>query len=119
MATAPSPSRTPPGARPPSPVTTAPPSAPSKAPRARAGSPPAAVTFSPNGSNAARSSTATFAKAGSYSFQVTIRDPHGQTAVSSVTVTVQQIVKSIAVSPSSATVSVGATKQFSATAKDQ
>ena len=52
------------------------------------GTPPAPVTFSPNGSNAASSTTATFSKAGSYTFKVTITDPGGQTATASVPVTV-------------------------------
>ena len=38
------------------------------------GNPPAVVTFGANGTNASKSTTATFAKAGSYSFQVTIKD---------------------------------------------
>ena len=41
------------------------------------GTPPAAVSFSTNGSNAAKDTTATFSKAGSYTFQVTITDPGG------------------------------------------
>ena len=36
------------------------------------GAPPAPVTFSANGTNAAKNTTATFAKAGTYAFQVTI-----------------------------------------------
>ena len=41
---------------------------------ATTGTPPAAVNFSANGSNAAKNTTATFSKAGNYSFQVTIAD---------------------------------------------
>ena len=44
---------------------------------ATTGTPPAAVTFSANGSNAAKNTTATFTKAGSYTFQVTITDAGG------------------------------------------
>ena len=33
------------------------------------------MTFSPNGTNAAKDSTATFSKVGSYTLQVTIADP--------------------------------------------
>ena len=54
------------------------------------GTPPAPVTFSANGTNAAQSVTATFSKAGSYTFQVTVTDPGGYIATSSVTVTVNQ-----------------------------
>ena len=50
-----------------------------RAPRA------ATPTFSANGSNAAKNTTATFSKAGSYTFQVTITDAGGLTATSSVT----------------------------------
>ena len=59
-------------------------------------------TFSVNGSNAAQNTTATFSAAGSYTFQVTIADPGGLTATSSVNVTVNQTLTTIAVSPSSA-----------------
>ncbi len=38
---------------------------------ATTGTPPAAVTFSANGTNAAKNTTATFTKAGTYTFQVT------------------------------------------------
>ena len=41
---------------------------------ATTGTPPAPVTFSVNGNNVAKSSTATFTKAGNYTFQVTIKD---------------------------------------------
>src|SRR5207244_11738159 len=41
---------------------------------ATTGTPPAAVTFSGNGTNAAKNVVATFASAGSYSFQVTIKN---------------------------------------------
>jgi hypothetical protein len=84
-----------------------------------AGTPPAAVTFSANGSNAAKATTATFTKAGSYTLQVTVKDQGNLTATSSVTVTVNQTLTSVVVSPSSATVSTSATQQFTATARDQ
>ena len=59
------------------------------------------ATFSANGSNAAKNTTATFSKAGTYTFTVTITDPGGLTATSSVSVTVNQTVSAIAVSPAS------------------
>ena len=61
---------------------------------ATTGTPPAAVTFSANGSNAAKNTTATFTKAGSYGFQVTIRDAGGQTVTSSVAMKVSQTLTS-------------------------
>jgi hypothetical protein len=81
--------------------------------------PPAAVAFSPNGTNAAKNSTATFSGAGTYSLQVVIQNTSGQTAVSSVTVNVTQTLAAIAVSPPTATVQEGGTQQFTATAMDQ
>jgi len=86
---------------------------------AATGTPPASVTFSPNGTNAAKVTTATFAKAGSYTFQTTVTDAGGLTATSSVGVTVNQTFTSIVVSPTSATVNTSATQQFTATARDQ
>ena len=86
---------------------------------AATGTPPAAVTFSANGTNGAKSTTATFTKAGGYSFQVTIRDQAGLTVTSSVNVTVNQTLTSITVSPASAGVNTGATQQFTASGKDQ
>ena len=86
---------------------------------ATTGTPPAAVTFSANGSNAAKNTTATFTKAGSYTLQATVKDQPGLTATSSVTVTVNATLTSIVVSPASATVNTSATQQFTATARDQ
>jgi regulation of enolase protein 1 (concanavalin A-like superfamily) len=74
-----------------------------------------APAFSPNGTNAANNSTATFSKPGTYTFTVTISDGQGQTATSSVTVIVSQTLTSVALS--SSTVVAGATTQ--ATADDQ
>ncbi|OAI48663.1 hypothetical protein AYO44_06785 [Planctomycetaceae bacterium SCGC AG-212-F19] len=86
---------------------------------ATTGTPPAAVTFSANGTNAAKNTTATFTKAGAYSFQVTIRDAGGLTATSSVNVTVTQTLASITVAPASVSLANSATQQFTATALDQ
>jgi len=52
------------------------------------GTPPAPVSFSRNGSNAAKNSTATFTKAGSYSLVVTIKDASASSVTSSVSVVV-------------------------------
>ncbi len=83
------------------------------------GTPPAAVTFSANGTNAAKNTTASFTKAGSYDLQVVIRDAGSLTAASPVTMTVSQTLTSIVVTPASASVVINATQQFSATARDQ
>jgi uncharacterized repeat protein (TIGR02543 family) len=83
------------------------------------GTPPAAVTFSANGTNAAKNSIATFTKAGSYTFQVIIADLGNLTATSSVAVPVNQTLTTIVVAPTAATVNVSATQQYTATARDQ
>ncbi len=80
---------------------------------------PAAVSYSSNGDNAAKSSTATFTQAGSYSFQVTITDAGGITMTSTVNVTVDRTLTMIAVSPASATLDENQTQQFTATGYDQ
>src|SRR5207253_4874951 len=58
---------------------------------------PSGVTFSANGANAAKSSTATFTQAGTYTFQVTVADQDGVTVTSSVVVPVQRHATSITV----------------------
>jgi glucose/arabinose dehydrogenase len=83
------------------------------------GSPPAAVSFSANGTNAAKNSTATFTKAGTYNLQVVIRDAGGLTATSTTSVVVSQTLTSVALAPASATVAPMGTQQFTATARDQ
>jgi hypothetical protein len=80
---------------------------------------PAAVTFSANGTNAAKNITATFHKAGAYTFVVTITDAGGLSVTSKVSVTVAQTLTSIVVTPASAKVQVGHRLQFKATAYDQ
>lgn len=86
---------------------------------ATTGTPPAAVTFSANGTNAAKATTATFTKAGSYTLQVTVKDQPGLFATSAVAVTVNPTLTSIVVAPASTTVSPSKTQQFTATARDQ
>ncbi|MCC6124580.1 MAG: hypothetical protein IT426_06445 [Pirellulales bacterium] len=76
-------------------------------------------TFTANGTNAAKNTTAVFGKAGSYTFQVTIADAVGQSIASSVNVTVDQTLTSITITPTSAYLSMGGTQQFLAVAKDQ
>jgi hypothetical protein len=86
---------------------------------ATTGIPPAPVSFSINGTNAAKNTTATFAKAGAYSFLVTITDSSGLSVTSNVNVTVDQTMTTIKVSPSTVTIKVNGTQQFAALAKDQ
>ena len=80
---------------------------------------PATVAFSANGTNAAKSSTATFARAGAYVFTVTLRDAANQTSTSMVNVTVNQTITTLAVSPPTASVPAGTTQQFAGTGYDQ
>jgi len=79
----------------------------------------AVVMFSVNGTNAAQDTTATFSKAGTYEFQVFATDPSGLSTNSEVTVTVDQTLTSIKVSPSTATVAAGGTQPFTAQGDDQ
>lgn len=83
------------------------------------GTPPAAVSFSANGTNAAKSTVATFSKVGSYDLVATIRDGAGATATSRVTVVVNPKTSSISVTPASAQVAARGTQQFTALARDQ
>lgn len=83
------------------------------------GTPPAGVTFNPTGSNAAKATTATFTKAGSYTIQCTIQDRTGQTVTSSTTITVAATASTLAVSPASTWVAPGGTTTFAAVLTDQ
>jgi hypothetical protein len=84
------------------------------------GTPPAGVTFSANGTNASKTTTATFTKAGAYAFQATITDSGGLSTTSSVNVVVNQTLTSLAVTPATGpSLGEGATQQFTAAALDQ
>ncbi len=76
-------------------------------------------TINVNGTNAAQNATLTFHAAGAYTFQVTITDLSGLTVSSEVTVTVNQTLTSIVVTPGNASVYNGGALQFTATARDQ
>jgi hypothetical protein len=76
-------------------------------------------TYSINGNNAAQNTQVTFYKAGTYVLQATIEDATGKMVSSNVTVTVQQTLTSIAITPSNPNVADGGTQQFQATARDQ
>jgi subtilase family serine protease len=78
-----------------------------------------APTFSANGSNAAQNTTVTFYDAGSYTFQVTITNIYGLSATSAVTVTVEQTVSGLSLTPASSSVYNNGTLSFTATALDQ
>ena len=86
---------------------------------ATSGTPPAAVSFSVNGTNAAKNTTATFSKAGTYSFSVTITDPNGISTTNSTTVTVSQTFTSVSLSPGTSSLNAGGSQQFAASALDQ
>lgn len=87
---------------------------------ATVGTPPAPVTFSENGTNGAKSTVATFTKAGTYTFQVMVVNPAaGLTTTSNVTVNVVPTFNSIQLSPGSASLVAFQTQQFMATALDQ
>ncbi|HVX83200.1 MAG TPA: C2 family cysteine protease [Phycisphaerae bacterium] len=76
------------------------------------------VSLSANGANGAKSTVVTFTKAGSYSFLVTVSDG-SLTATSSVTVTVNQTLTTIGVSPSSSSLSANGSETLTATGYDQ
>ena len=78
-----------------------------------------APVFSVNGTNAAKNDTATFSHAGVYGFTVTIADASGFSTTSSVSVTVNQTLTSIAVTPATASLAAGGTQQFAAAGTDQ
>lgn len=80
---------------------------------------PAPVQFSPNGSNAAKSSTATFSKEGSYTMTVTVRDGTNKTATGSFTLPVESQYSVLRLTPTAVQLTSGATQQFSASPRDQ
>lgn len=83
------------------------------------GTPPAAVSFNVNGNNEAKVTTATFAKAGNYAFQVLISDEWGQQVTSRVSVVVGQTLVGASLTPKLVTVMTNRTQGFSASLLDQ
>lgn len=77
------------------------------------------VSFSENGTNAAKATTATLTAAGLYTFTVTVRDAEALATTSSVDVTVEQTATSLVVTPASATVGKFSTQLFAASVLDQ
>jgi PKD domain/Gametolysin peptidase M11 len=83
------------------------------------GTVPASVNYSVNNSNAAKSTVVTFTKSGTYPMLVTVTDQGGLTASSAVTVTVNQTLSTVSVSPATVTVAPLATQAFTASGRDQ
>jgi hypothetical protein len=75
--------------------------------------------YSSNGTNASKSTTVAFDRAGSYVFVVTITDPSGLNVTSSANVTVIQTLTTLSVKPAVVTLNNGATKQFVGVSYDQ
>jgi hypothetical protein len=88
---------------------------------ATTGTPPSAPNFGPavGVNNGEDNALAVVFKAGTYNFQVTIEDSAGRTTTSSVSFTVQQVLSNITVTPGTASVPLGGTKQFTAAGTDQ
>lgn len=80
---------------------------------------PAPVAFSSNGANASKNTTATFQSAGDYQISCLVLDGQGLSVSSPVNLRVVQTASGLTVSPASATVVVGATRQFGAVLLDQ
>jgi len=76
-------------------------------------------SFSINGTNAAKNTTATFHHSGSYTFTVLVTDQSGLSTTSSVNVTVNQTLTTVVVTPTTAGLTSGDTQQLSATGYDQ
>jgi FKBP-type peptidyl-prolyl cis-trans isomerase 2/regulation of enolase protein 1 (concanavalin A-like superfamily) len=78
-----------------------------------------APTFLVNGTNSAKNDTVTFQRAGNYAFTVTIKNGVGLATTSSVSLTVDQTVTAITVSPGTSSLVEGKTERFTAMAFDQ
>ena len=76
-------------------------------------------SFSDNGDNTAKSVTANFHQAGNYTFKVFITDAGGLFATSTVSVTVNQTISGVTISPVKQTLVAGASQQFTAQTQDQ
>jgi hypothetical protein len=81
------------------------------------------VSFSANGTNAAKNTTVTFPAAGMYDIRVVATDASGLSAISDTTVTVVQTLTSIAITPAgfpaNLAITTGGVQQYSAVASDQ
>ena len=83
------------------------------------GTPPAPVSFSPNGTNGAKLTVATFSKAGTYIIAVDIKDAGGLFITSTVTVQVDATITEVALTPSSISIINGTNTTFVSEALDQ
>jgi hypothetical protein len=79
----------------------------------------APVSFSSNGTQAARNTTATFTWNGIYDLRVRIQDAAGNGTVAFVTVAVPQTPTTVSINPTTATVPAGGTRPFTAFVSDQ
>lgn len=80
---------------------------------------PALVTFTENGTNAAKRTVATFRMPGIYQFQVVVVEPTGLASVVSLSVEVVPIIAALTIQPASVKVLAGATQTFTAAGRDQ
>jgi len=80
------------------------------------GTPPQPVAFSINGTNASKTTTVSFVKAGIYGLRVTMKDTGNLSAASTVNITVQQTTKVISVKPDFQRILINTTQQFTASA---
>jgi len=80
---------------------------------------PAPVVFTPNGTNAAKNSTATFTAPGHYTFTVTFTDAHGFTASRQVSTDVVRTYASFAVQPTTLTLTSGENAPINVSGTDQ
>ncbi|MGN6370531.1 MAG: LamG-like jellyroll fold domain-containing protein, partial [Phycisphaerae bacterium] len=87
---------------------------------AATGTPPGSVSFSTNGTNAAKNTTATFTAVGTYTLQVTITNPLATVSTAAtVDVTVVQTASGFAVLPSTASIVPGGTLELGVGIVDQ
>jgi len=77
------------------------------------------VSFSLNGTHAAKNTRATFTGTGFYSFSVTVTDAQGLTTANSVDVTVDPMAVSLTVEPVTSSIVYGSTQSFTPTQFDQ
>lgn len=80
---------------------------------------PAPVTFTPNSSNAAKSSTMTFAKEGTYQVTCTVRDGTNRTTTSMFTIPVEPQYTVLRLTPTAVMLASQGTQQFTAIPRDQ
>ena len=80
---------------------------------------PAPVTFAPNGTNAAKNSTAVFTAPGDYLFTATLAGSHGFTAQRDVYLSVPEVLESFTAAPPTLALNIGENATISADGRDQ